>query len=154
MEGHLWLALDRLKYLMYILLLSLINIIETIMKATLGHFFIQRGHLAHLQRGLCFLLGLNRGSSTCLANGNTLHSKWHKPQMPVVLTAGAAASGLSSANDKPDSQSQDGPHYDQYHKNPRSRTQHHQCTSSQGGLCRGMDSHTDYLNRTVFILNV
>lgn len=90
MEGHLWLALDRLKYLMYILLLSLINIIETIMKATLGHFFIQRGDLAQLQRGLCFLLGLNRGSSTCfwqMVTHYTQNDTNHKCQssLPQVL---------------------------------------------------------------------
>lgn len=102
-----------------------------------------------IEPGIFLLLGK-------LINRNTLSDTNH--QKPVVLTGGAAASGLSFVYDKPNRQSQDGPHQD--HRNPQSRTQHHHrggldsgvygfelVHDSQGRLCEGGgQSHTDYLN--------
>lgn len=104
-----------------------------------------------IEPGIFLLLGK-------LINRNTLSDTNH--QKLVVLTGGAAASGLSLVYDKPKSQSQDGPHHDHDHRNPQSRTQHHHrggldsgvygfelVPDSQGRLCEGGGQpHADYLN--------
>lgn len=49
----------------------------------------------------------------------------YEPIISVVLTWGVAEPGLSSIYDKPESQSQEGPHSGQPYKDPQSRAEHH-----------------------------